>query len=113
MPRNKIYDTCELPCEVARIVKAICADYDRRARAIRAGIKDSKVLANYTRLNSAVDAALSEIDEPTIRKEMLRDMVAGRGYERSGAVPYICENSYYARRRKVLYLVAKYTSLIV
>lgn len=113
MPRNKIYDTCDLPRGVAQIAKAICADYDRRARALRAGIEDEKVRATYTRLNATVDEALSEIEEPTIRRELLRDMVAGRGYERSGARPYICDKSYYARRRKVLYLVAKTVALIV
>lgn len=113
MPRNKIYDTCELPRGVAQIAKAICADYDRRARALHAGIVDEKVRTTYTRLNAAVDEALSEIEEPFIRDELLRDMVARRGYDRSRAQVYICLNSYYARRRKVLYLVAKAASLIV
>jgi hypothetical protein len=107
MPRNKIYDTCELPRGVAQIAKAICADYDRRARALRAGIVDEKVRTTYTRLNAAVDAALSEIEEPFIRDELLRDMVARRGYDRSRARVCICERSYYARKRKVMYLVSK------
>ena len=113
MPRNKIYDTCELPRGVAQIAKAICADYDRRARALHAGIVDEKVRTTYTRLNAAVDEALLRIDEPMIRRALLQDMVLRRGYDRSEAQPFICENSYYARRRHVLYLVAEYTSLVL
>ena len=113
MSRKKIYEARAMPKGVVTITTAICADYDRRARAIRAGIDDESVRTTYERMNGWVDSALAEIEEPGIRAEILRDMVNRRGYEKSAAQLFICENSYYARRRMVLYLVAKSASLIV
>ena len=113
MPRAKIYDDTPMPRGVVMIAKAICADYDRRAKALSTGIKDRRVREAYERMNGWVDEALDTIEEPAIRAELLRDMVARRGYDRSRVQWCICANSYYARRRKVLYLVAKSASLIV
>ena len=112
MPRVKIYDAWELPGGVAKIAKAVCADYDRRAKALRTDAVIGEIRETYTRLNAAVDLALAEIDEPNVREEILRDMVVRRGYERSRTQTYLCKNSYYARRRMVTYLVAKALALV-
>ena len=113
MPRHKIYDEGDrpMPKGVVQIVKCICADYDRRARAIP--YTDNRdVRDTYIRMNTAVDSALLSITEPGIRDLMLRDMVCRRGYERSRAREMICGQSYYARRRKVLRLIAEELALI-
>lgn len=107
MSRPKVYDFAPLPKKVTAIVRAVCADYDRRARALRGNTIDEAVRANYCRLNTVVDLALAAVEEPMIRAEILRDMIAGRGYERSRARPYLCDRAYYRRRRMVLFGVAK------
>lgn len=111
MPRVKIYDAWEIPTGVAKIAKAICADYDRRAAAIRKGEGSEELLEEYRRLNAAVDAALAEIDEG-VRADILRCMTIGQGYEKSHAHMYLSDKSFYRRKRKVIYVVAKELSLV-
>ena len=111
MPRVKIYDTWEIPAGVAKIAKAICADYDRRAAAIRKGEGSEELLEEYRRLNVAVDAALEEVDA-AMRADLLASFKTWAGYEKSHAHMYVCENSFYARKRQVVYLVAKELSLV-
>lgn len=106
MGRHKEFYPCALPRGVQMIAKAVCADYERRkALALRKDTpEDIKVALND--FNALVDEALKTVEEEGLRKEILRDMVERRGWERSRAQMYICENSYYARRRRVLYHVA-------
>lgn len=112
MPRVKIYDAWSIPRGVVKIANAVCADYERRAAVLRAGNASEAVLEEYRKLNSAVDAAIGEIDEPRIGEEILRDMVGRRGYEKSQTQIFLCKNSYYARRRMVIYLVARALALV-
>lgn len=112
MPRHKIYDECDMPRGVVHIAKAICADYDRRAKALKDGSLEEGVRETYTRMNTWVDEALSTIEEEGIRREILRDMTMRRGYEKSNAQMCLCINSYYRRRRQVIYHVAQAASLI-
>jgi hypothetical protein len=111
MPKVKVYDRYTVPDGVAKIVKAVCADYDRRRRAL-AGELPEDVRTRLVDLNNIVDQALAVVDEPCVRADILRDMVARRGYEHSHAQMYLCENSYYARRRLVVYEVAKQLHLV-
>lgn len=106
MGRKREFFPCPLPRGVQMIAKAICADYGRR-RAIAAR-KDTpdEVKRALNDFNALVDEALLSVQEEGLRKEILRDMIERRGWERSNAQMYICENSYYARRRRVLYQVA-------
>lgn len=112
MSRKKIYDTWSIPRGVAKIAKAVCADYERRSAVLRAGSASNAVLEEYRKLNAAVDAALAEIEEPAIRADILKNIIERRGYEKSFVTTYICENSYYARQRRVLCLIAKNLLLI-
>lgn len=111
MPRVKIYDTWEIPSGAAKIAKAICADYDRRASAIRKGEGGEELLEEYKRLNAVVDTALEELDT-AMRADLLASFKTGAGYEKSHAHMYVCKNSFYARKRQVVYLVAKELSLV-
>jgi hypothetical protein len=88
------------------IAKAICADYERRRTAASRKDTTDEVKRALNDFNAIVDEALLSVQEEGLRKEILRDMIERRGWERSNAQMYICENSYYARRRRVLYQVA-------
>ena len=111
MPKVKFYDAHRVPEGVAKIVKAVCADYDRRRRALAGDLPDD-VRQRLEELNTIVDSAFNLVDEPCVRNDILRDMVAHRGYEHSHAQMYLCENSYYARRRLVIYEVARQMHLL-
>lgn len=113
MSRKKEYDTFTVPFGVAKIAKAICADYDRRAAVLRRGNAPDAVLEQYATLNAAVDAALDEIDEPEIRRHILDNIIERRGYEKSYTTNVIiCKNSYYARMRKVIWRIARDLTLV-
>lgn len=95
-----------LPHGVQMIVKAVCADYDRRRKLATRKDTPEDVKSALNDFNALVDDALMSVQEEGLRKEILRDMIERRGWERSNAQLYICENAYYARRRRVLYQVA-------
>ena len=108
MPKKKIYYRHEIPSSVVNIVKSVCADYDRRARVI--GI-DGSVLDTYLQLNGIIDKALEEV-EPGIRRIILDDVRLGRGYDFSPASPFLAKNTYYSKKRKLVYDIAKGLRLI-
>lgn len=111
MPRVKIYDAWEIPTGVAKIAKAICADYDRRAAAIRKGEGSEELLEEYRRLNAAVDAALAG-EEVGTRADLLRCMADRQGYEKNHAHLYICRQSFYRKKRQIVHDVAKSLNLV-
>lgn len=106
MARRKAVDKWEVPETVVQIVKAFCADYSRRAKALsRHNVSDDTV-ALYVKLNSVIDAALEEVEEG-IRQIMLTDIQLGRGYDFSPASPFLAKNTYYQRKRKIVHKIAK------
>ena len=118
MPKTKIYQAYELPRTVVDIVRAVCADYPRRATVIKKieqkeceDIYKLAVLHTYKNLNEIVDEALEPIEE-VLRKIVLEDICEKRGYEHSPAMVMISKNAYYMRKRKFLYDIASRMSLI-
>lgn len=107
MGRKKTYDTRRLPRNVARIAYFICADYRRRSEAIRGGSLDEVTGDTLSRLNAAVDSAVESLEDDGVGCVILSDIINGYGYDKSTAHMYLCENSYYARRRKLLTRVAE------
>lgn len=105
MARQKMYFKYDIPTTIVEIVKAICGDYERRERLIRHGTITGEVLSRYVFLNSIVDKALEEV-EVGIRKNMLEDIQYRRGYDFSPASPFISKNTYYRRKRKLIYDIA-------
>ncbi len=101
----------ELPTSVVEIVKTLCADYFRRERAIRYGNVTGAVLDRYIELNANIDMALETI-EVGIRMDILRDIQFRRGYDFSPASVCISKNTYYTRKKKLIYDIAKRLSLI-
>ncbi len=106
MARRKMYFRYEIPSNVVCIVKSLCVDYERRELALKNPKLSSSVLDEYKRLNNAIDIALLEL-EVGIRKIMLNDVQHGRGYEYSRASSFIAKNTYYSRKRKLIYDIAK------
>lgn len=107
----KYYHKYEIPPSVVNIVKTICADYERRDRMIRFSTVSGEVLDRYIALNAVVDGALETV-ECNIRCELLRDIVLSRGYHFSAVSPFISKNTYYQRKRKVIYEIARGLLLI-
>ena len=106
MARQKMYFKWDMPTSIVEIVKAICADYDRRERAIKFGNVAGDVLMKYVELNNVINNALQAV-EVGIRTELLRDIQNRRGYEHSAAALIIAKNTYYNRKKKLIYDIAK------
>ena len=111
MAREKMYFSWEIPSSVVYMVNAICTDYDRRERAIKYSSITGQVLERYIELNAAIDKSLEEI-EVGIRRDILQDIAEGHGYNKSKAQTLVSKNTYYRRRRKLIYDIAKKLSLL-
>lgn len=111
MPKKRMYFKWEIPTSVVDIVTTVCADYERRERMIRYAGVTGDVLERYVELNATIDKAL-ECIELGIRRDLLRDICEGRGYEHSPAASFLAKNSYYQRKRKLIHDIAVGLSLI-
>lgn len=111
MAKEKMYYSWKIPSSVVHLVNAICADYERRDRAIRHSTITGAVLERYIELNSVIDRALSDV-ETEIRADLLYDIANGRGYTRSCTQCVMSKNTYYRRRRNFVHTIAKELSLL-
>lgn len=100
-----------LPNSVVAIVRAMCVDYDRRNTAIKYNTVSDEVLKSYRELNGIINEALEEI-EVGIRRDVLNDIILDRGYNFSPASPFMAKDTYYARKRKVVYTIAAKIHLV-
>ena len=105
MARTKKYFNYEIPKGIVEIVKAICADYVRRDRALRWDELNDGVRFEYLRLNGAIEGALGIIDTSS-RLDMIGDIAQGRGYEFSPCSPFLAKNTYYQRKRQIVHDIA-------
>jgi hypothetical protein len=111
MPRPRVYFKWGIPKTVVVVVIAICADYDRRTKAMQFKTVPSEVAVRYAELNGAIDHALAEV-EPGMRSLLLADLQQGKGYDKSMASPIVGKNGYYNRKRKVIHDIAVGLNLI-
>ena len=116
MARRATYEPYRMPLCVVQIVTSICADYDRRAIALREGKCgeepcEEAILARYREFNGAVDHALEQL-EVGIRRDLLCDVIEGRGYRRSAVQYILSKNAYYRRRHKLMHDIAKELRLL-
>lgn len=111
MARKRIYYKWEVPTSVVKIVNSICADYERRERLIKYSATTGAVLTKAVELNAVVDKALEEI-EPGIRRDIIKDISLGRGYNKSNCCVIMQNETYYRRRRKLVHDIAVALSLI-
>lgn len=111
MGKADTYACHELPCGVVSIVKAILADYRRRENRIRRGNLSVESLRIYVALNAAIDKALEDV-EIGVRRDILNDLCQKRGYDGSPCGGYMGKNTYYRRKRKLVFDIAKALHLI-
>lgn len=111
MPKKRVYFVYNIPSNVVNIVKAVCADYERRQRAVESNKANGEVREEYIRLNTIIDEALSDV-EIGLRDFFLRDFRDNHGYERSEATFLLSKNAYYRRKRKLIHDVAQALNLI-
>lgn len=111
MARTRIYYKWDIPGSVVIIVNAVLADYARREKIIRDANASEAVLKKAVELNAIVDKALEDI-EPGIRREIIRDISLGRGYNKSNCCVLMQNETYYRRRRKLVHDIAVSLSLI-
>ncbi len=109
MTRRKKYN---IDTSVVDIVKAVCADYSRRSRALLYSLLDDTIRREYLRLNSAIDKALEDNVEEGVRGYIFSDIQLGRGYDFSLASPFYAKNTYYQRKRKIIHDIAAALNLI-
>jgi hypothetical protein len=107
----RINNRYELPTGVVNMVKSICFDYERRARAIRYGSVCGEVLERYVMLNKAIEKGLESLDVD-IRRDMLEDICLCRGYDFSMVSVRLAKNTYYLRKKRVIWEIAKALFLI-
>ena len=110
MGRKKICPEWDVPVDVVRLVRFLCAGYERRARSIRYKTFSEPVLEEYRRQNAAIDAALSVVEED-MRSALLYDIAEGRGFHRS-RLENLCETAYLKRKRRVIHDIAVNLNLI-
>lgn len=101
----------KLPPEAQRVVIALCADYDRRERALCKGDADAAVLANYACLNRTIDRAVAAVCEEGICRQIRADIGARRGARRT-PLYYLGEGTFKRRKRAAEYHIAKALSLV-
>ncbi len=101
----------ELPRSIVEVVKSLCVDYPRRARALKNRLASEVLLCEYKRINDAIDKALADV-EVGIRDYLLKDISDRRGYDCSEACICISKDAYYRRKRKVVHDIAKGLNLI-
>lgn len=109
--RPKQFYKHELPTGIVKVVRAQCADYQRKKLALRTGALPLDVLKTYEDTNAAIDDALSGIEEGC-RFEFLVDIAENRGYDRSQINWLVSEGAYYNRKRQAIYDIAHRLHLI-
>ena len=87
-----------------RIVFAICADYQRRARLIGSGRLPAERAANYARMNAAIDTAIRNNIDACDRADMLRSLQDRRGYLHGGS--HRGRNQFYTIKQKIVQEIA-------
>lgn len=101
---NKKADT-RLPKTLSDYIEAVVRDYPRRASALEVESLSEPTRKQYLVYNVAVDMAIDFL-EPALKKILIDDIIEGRSYYSSSAANFICRNSYYKRRSRILYNVA-------
>jgi hypothetical protein len=83
-----------IPVGVDLRVRAECLDYKRREDAIKRGEYTEAIRAEFKRINSAIDAALTESCDPGIVAEIRNDLGNNCGWYKS-ALSYLGHDTYY------------------
>ena len=103
--------TESLPSNVELAVRAMCADYDRRALEIERGKLSPEVIGHYMILNAVIDRALAECCEADLTNQMRRDIGENIGH-RNTQLYFLSAAAYKLRKRKSKHAIAKALHLI-
>ena len=109
--RPKQFYKNEIPREIIKVVRAQCADYNRKKIAIKSGTLTDEIKRCYEATNEAINEALLDIEE-SCRGEFLIDIAENRGYYRSQINWMLSEGAYYRRKAKAVYDIAHRLYLI-
>ncbi len=109
--RPKVFIKHELPSGVVKVVRAQCADYARKERALKKQDLPNEVRESYSSTNEAIRAALLGIEEGC-RDEFLVDIAENKGYDKSQINWLFSRGSYYNRKWKAVYEIAKSLKLL-
>ena len=97
-----------------RYVHDVCRGYNDRVKEIAIGDKGrprrAAILAEYLRLNSAIDQALLLIEDEPIRSQVKRALIEGTGYNSLYQI-YCGYNQFYAYKRRVVAGIARILNL--
>lgn len=111
MGRKKIYIRYDHPDTLVHIIEAIIADEPRRERMLAYSAENDPILAEYKRLNTAIDEAVNSI-EPELARIICADIINHNGYFRSKAAQYAAKRTYYRRKTKLIHDIANALNLI-
>lgn len=109
--RPKQYYRYELPSGVVKVVRAQCADFERKKIALKRCSLTLEVRTEYESVNEAINAALADIEEG-VRLEFLKDIAENRGWQKSKINWMLSQSAYYNRKWKCVYEIAKRLYLI-
>ena len=98
-----------------KYVKDICSGYHERRREIEIGgtgrAARERMLAEYRRLNCAIDGALLLVEDPPLREQIKKALVEQRGFN-SMYEHYCGFNQFYRYKQKVIREIARQLFLV-
>ncbi|MFA5562538.1 MAG: hypothetical protein WDA00_07875 [Eubacteriales bacterium] len=100
----------KLPLSVDRLVRALCADYERRARELLRGKLPPEQLAFFSELNDGIDRALTGCDVG-VRQILREDIALGRGFTYSPQC-CMCAGTYKKYKRQAKWAIARHFRLL-
>ena len=105
------YECVNIPAGVELIVVAMCADYERREKAISEGLVSHRTDMEYRYLNFKIYDAAAEIVGERQARVFINEIGRKSGYANSDTVA-ISETAYKIRKREVKVNIAKRLHLI-
>lgn len=106
-----MYDEAVMPEGVEEIIRALCADYTRRALTIECRSAPFNVIMEYRFLNYRIMNAAIEIAGPRDARCFIKDIGESTGYAESDLY-LLSETSYKQRKSEVKYNIARRLSLM-
>ena len=109
--RPKLFVKHTIPHCVVQVVRAHCADYQRKENALKDSNLSPEIRRNYETVNASILESLEEIEE-MCRSDFLADIADNRGYEKSRINWLFSKTAYYNRKDKAIYDIAKKLNLV-
>ena len=106
-----MYDEVLMPEGVENIIKALCADYTRRALVMECKSAPFNVIMEYRFLNYRIMNAAIEIAGPRDARGFIKDIGEETGYSASD-LWLLSETEYKKRKVEIKYNIARRLSLI-